>query len=101
MLGLPFAFLKIYHRVRDKATVSGTGNSPDTRGLQLVPSRICLIYRPVIVAARFFHSVSSLCQMLFIPVLSHHESQPIRKPNFIKWLDGMQVFGFEISVHYK
>jgi len=99
MLGLPFAFLKIYHRVRDKAAVSGTGNSPDARGLQLVPCRICLIYRPVIVAARFFQSVGSLRKMRFIPVLSHHESQPIGKPNFIKWLDGMQVFGFEISVH--
>jgi hypothetical protein len=60
-----------------------------------------LIYRPVIVAARFFHRVSSLCQMHFIPVLSDHESKPIAQPNFIEWLDGMQMFGFEIAVHHK
>jgi hypothetical protein len=98
---LPFAFLKINHGVRDKTTVSGTGNSPDPGGLQLVPSSISLIYRPVIVAARFFHRVSSLCQMHFIPVLSDHESKPIAQPNFIEWLDGMQMFGFEIAVHHK
>jgi hypothetical protein len=49
--GLPFAFLKINHGVRDKATMLGTGNSPDTGGLQLVPSSISLIYCPVVVAA--------------------------------------------------
>jgi hypothetical protein len=98
---LPFAFLKINHGVRDKATVSGTGDSPDAGGLQLVPSSIRLIYCPVVVAARFFHRVSSFCEMHFIPVLSNHESKPIRQPNFIEWLDGMQMFGFEIAIHHK
>ncbi|KAG2030279.1 hypothetical protein BDR03DRAFT_1017301 [Suillus americanus] len=37
-VGLPFAFLKIYHQVGNKATVSSTGHSPNARGFQLVLS---------------------------------------------------------------
>jgi hypothetical protein len=98
---LHFAFLKINHGVRDKATMLGTGHSPDACGLELVLSHMCLIYSLVIVAAQFFHRVRSRCKMHLIPVLSHHESKPIGQPHFIKWLNGMQVFSFEISIHNK
>jgi len=84
--------------MRDKATMLGTGHSPNACGLKLVLSHSCLIYRPVIIAARLFHCVRSHCKMHLIPVLSHHESQPIGQPHFIKWLNGIQVFSFQISI---
>jgi hypothetical protein len=57
--------------------MSGTGDSPDPGGLQLVPSSISLIYRLVIVAAQFFHRVSSLCQMHFIPAFPAMNPSPL------------------------